>query len=338
LGLQAPSAAACDEAGAEPGQEGEGSAVKVTFHIPMDIDDRSEFQNGAAIREMAQALERYGADACYITDHPAPTAKWRQGGGHDALDPFTGLAFVAAATSRMRLHTNLIVLPYRNPFVTAKAVTTLDVVSDGRVILGIGVGYLRGEYHALGADFEGRGAVMDEALETMQAVWTQETVSREGRRFAATDVFARPLPVQKPHPPIWHGGNSERAIRRAAKYCNGWSPFFAAGAFSKATRTDEIANLDDLKFKIGQLREELDKAGRTGPFDISIGPQQGLQGRSPADIDRYIQAVGEMAELGSTWMGADPPHPDRATWLENLQWYGEEVLPKIHAVSTPGIR
>jgi probable F420-dependent oxidoreductase len=306
--------------------------LKVTCAIPIDIVDPVEFQNAAAAREMAQALEKAGVDACYITDHPAPTGRWRDAGGHDALDPFTGLAFVAAATTKLKLHTNLVVLPYRNPFVIAKAVATLDVFSEGRVILGIGVGYMKAEYLALGADFEGRGAVMDDTLETMKLAWSEGEVTREGRGYVANGIRPRPLPVQKPHPVIWHGGNSARAISRAARLCDGWTPFYATGPLSKTTRTEDLADIDDLKVKIGHLKEELAKAGRTRPFDIVIGPQGGLKGRTAADVDQFVNACGELSRLGVNWVPMGAPHPDRKTWLEHVQWLGEDVMPKLKAV------
>ena len=309
--------------------------MKLTMRIPMDVDDKQEFQNAAAVVAMAQAIEKAGADACHITDHPAPTAKWLNAGGHDALDPFAGLAFVAAVTRRLKLHTNLVVLPYRNPFVTAKAAATLDVLSEGRLIMGVGVGYLRGEYEALGVDFEGRGAAMNEAIETIKAAWRDEEVTREGRGFAARGVLARPRPIQQPHPPIWAGGNSLRAIRRAAEHCDGWSPFFVEGAMSKGTRTDEIASLEDLRIKIDQLRERREMAGRPWPMDICIAPKAPLEVGTSAGARRWLDDLAELAELGITWSSGDLPHPTLAAFMEHLQWFAEEVSPKLPNLRRP---
>jgi probable F420-dependent oxidoreductase len=308
--------------------------MKFTIRIPMDITDPVEFQNPEAIREMSRAIEQAGVDACYITDHPAPTAKWLFGGGHDALDPFTGLGFVAAMTTTLKLHTNLVVLPYRNPFVTAKAAATLDVISGGRLILGTGVGYLRGEYEALGADFQGRGARMDEAITIMKLAWSGEEVAFEGEGFKAKGVLPRPVPVQKPGPPIWVGGNSERAMRRAATMCEGWSPFFAEGTLSKASRTDEISTLADVSEKIQRLREMRAEAARPGPFDICMGPKAAMAACTREAADRWINDVGDLADLGVTWSGCSVPQPSRAAFLENLQWLGEEVLPKARAITS----
>jgi probable F420-dependent oxidoreductase len=306
--------------------------MKFTVRIPMDIVDPVEFQNAEAVRQMSEALEKAGVDACYITDHPAPTGHWLDTGGHDALDPFAGLMMVAAYTKTLKLHTNLIVLPYRNPFITAKSAATLDVLSGGRLIMGVGGGYMRGEYEALGADFAGRGARMDEAIKAMRAAWSGEDVVMEGAAFNARGIRPRPLPVQKGGPPIWVGGNSLPAMRRAATLCDGWSPFFVAGAMSKGVRTDEIASLDDLKTKIGQLRDLRAQAGRTGPFDICMGPQRPMADLTSAEADRWLNDLGALAELGVNWSGCGVPHSSRAAFLDGLQWLSEEVLPKARAV------
>src|SRR5262245_21320264 len=119
-------------------------------------DQPEEFTTGEAIAEMAKAAEAAGFDAVFVTDHPFPDDRWLAGGGHHALDPFVALAFAAASTTTLRLHTNLYVAAYRNPFLSAKAVATLDHLSNGRVILGIGAGYLEPEFDALGVAFDER--------------------------------------------------------------------------------------------------------------------------------------------------------------------------------------
>jgi probable F420-dependent oxidoreductase len=305
--------------------------MKFTLDLPMNLVD-PEFQTPAPIKEMAEALERSGADACYITDHPAPSGKWRDTGGHDALEPFAGLAFIAACTTRLRLHTNLVVLPYRNPFLTAKSVATLDVLSAGRVILGVGVGYMRAEYEALGVDFTARGALMDEAINVMKQAWSGVDVEGSGRGWFARGIRPRPLPVQRPNPPIWSGGNSERAMRRAALMCDGWSPFFVSGPMAKGVRTDEITSLEDLAEKIKRLRGFRDEAGLTAPFDICIGPQRGLQGFTKADAERYLDDLGELAKVGVTWSMCGLPHPSRQAYIEHVQWFSEEILPKARSI------
>src|SRR5437667_8890425 len=123
--------------------------MRFSVSLPADRIDRApEFVTQVAIADIAHAAEAAGFDACFVTDHPFPPHRWLYGGGHHALDPFVALSFAAAATSRLRLQTHILVLPYRNPFLVAKAVLSLDVLSGGRVILGVAAGYLKGEFAA----------------------------------------------------------------------------------------------------------------------------------------------------------------------------------------------
>jgi alkanesulfonate monooxygenase SsuD/methylene tetrahydromethanopterin reductase-like flavin-dependent oxidoreductase (luciferase family) len=208
----------------------------------------------------------------------------------------------------------------------------VDVLSDGRLTLGIGVGYMRGEYAALGVEFEARGALTDEALETMKMAWSGESVVRQGGTFNAVGNLPKPLPVQKPHPPIWVGGNSDRAIRRAAEHCNGWAPIFATGALATTTRTDEIGNLEQLKAKLDVLHDHRARVGRTGPFDICAMPPVGFKSCDASEVQQFVDMAGKLADLGANWLVGGLPHPSRAAYLENVQWLGEEVLPKVKAL------
>ncbi len=129
--------------------------MKISLGLPTQRVDRpEEFGTGSAVAEMARAAETAGFDAVYVTEHPVPGTAWMRTGGHHAFDPFVALAFAAAATERLRVQTHLCVLPYRNPFLTAKAAASLDALSGGRLILGVGTGYLEVEFEALGVDFD----------------------------------------------------------------------------------------------------------------------------------------------------------------------------------------
>ncbi len=134
--------------------------MKVSLGLPTHrVDLGGELVGGAAVTEVARAAEASGFDAVFVTDHPFPGDSWLSHGGHHTLDPLITLAVVAANTTRLRLHTNLMILAYRNPFISAKAVATLDVLSGGRVVLGVGAGYLEPEFAALGVDFSERNAL-----------------------------------------------------------------------------------------------------------------------------------------------------------------------------------
>jgi probable F420-dependent oxidoreductase len=305
--------------------------MKFTFHLPVDhVQSPDQFLTFPAVAEMALALEAAGIDAAYVTDHPAPVDRWLESGGHHALDPFVGLAFVAAATARLKLHTNIIVMPYRNPFMTAKSVASLDVLSGGRVIMGIGSGYLEGEFKALGAPFEGRGAVMDEAIEVMKRTWTGQSVQFDGKFFQADGNTALPTPLQKPHPPIWVGGNTDRAIRRAVETCDGWSPFPVKGKMTQRVRTDEIVTIEDLQRKIDQAYELGDKIGRAKPIDVCMTPfGMTMQSGVRPDAAAIVDGLSALEEIGVTWSSIALPCRDRAEYLDNVAWFAAEVIAKM---------
>ena len=194
-----------------------------------------EFATRRGVVEFARAAEDAGFDGIGFTDHPAPTHRWMSAGGHDALDPFAALAFCAAVTERILLIPNVVVLPYRNPLLVAKSVATVDALSDGRFVLAVGTGYLKGEYRALGVDFEQRNDLFDEAIEVMEGVWTTDDFRYEGLNFTAHGQTANPRPAERI--PIWIGGNSRLSRRRAATVGDGWVPFPAPRGLAATART-----------------------------------------------------------------------------------------------------
>src|SRR5437879_5365984 len=196
-----------------------------------------------AIIGIARAAEAAGFDGIGFTDHPAPSHKWLTAGGHDALDPFVALSVVAAVTDRIQLIPNIVVLPYRNPFLVAKAAATLDALSDGRFVLSVATGYLRSEYRALGVDFDQRNVLFDEALAVLRGVWSEDEFRFEGSTFTASGVSANPKPR---HVPIWMGGNSALTRRRRAPYGGGLNPFRASATLASTSRTVPLEGLDEL--------------------------------------------------------------------------------------------
>jgi probable F420-dependent oxidoreductase len=152
-------------------------------------------------------------------------------GGGDAMDQLALMAFVAGRTRSLRLVTSVMIVPYRNPVVTAKMLATIDVLSRGRVTVGVGVGWLREEFEAVAApDFDRRGAVTDECIRIFKTLWTQSPASFEGKFYRFASLRCLPQPVQKPHPPIWIGGHSDAALRRVARHGDGWHPVGANAA------------------------------------------------------------------------------------------------------------
>ena len=177
--------------------------MRFTVQLPTDkVAGGEEFLSAEAIAAMARAAEEADFDACFVTDHPIPEDRWLASGGHHALDPFVALSFAAAATRRIRVQTHVLVGAYRNPFLAAKAVASLDVLSGGRVIVGLAAGYLQAEFEALGVPFDERNELADEAIEVMRRAWSEDGIVHEGRHFRAGGNTALPRPLQE-RPPIW---------------------------------------------------------------------------------------------------------------------------------------
>jgi probable F420-dependent oxidoreductase len=284
--------------------------------------------SGSGIAAVASAAEAVGFSGFGFTDHPAPTQRWLEAGGHSALDPFVALGFAAAHTTTLRLIPNIVVLPYRNPFVVAKAGATLDLVSEGRFTLAVGTGYLKAEFAALGLDHAERNDLFDEALEVITAIWTGDDVSFEGRHFSARGITAHPRPVTTPHPPIWIGGNSGRARQRVADRGAGWCPFPAPAGLARTSRTAALDTPDLLAEAIGDLRRRLDAAGRD-PASVDIAfsnPAGGDPGSDAFDADAHLAGLDALAALGVTWVQVGVPGDSVGHALDALQRYGEQVI------------
>jgi probable F420-dependent oxidoreductase len=292
--------------------------VLVSVNLPVD--------DGVTADDLARcalAAEHAGIDAVFVTDHPAPPEQWLRRGGHATLDPFVALSIAAGATTRLCLHTNLMVLGYRQPLLAAKAVASLDAVSGGRVILGVGVGYLRAEFEALGVGFDDRGSRADDALVAMRAAWTGEPQGPDG-------VVIRPLPLQRPHPPIWVGGNSRRAMRRAVEHGQGWAPMPSPRAAEALLGTPGIETVDELGKRIVALGHMAEEAGRSEPLDVVVIPSS-LSGFSGErwTAEAVVDEIGRLREVGGTALVVDLRAPGVSAWLDEIGRFVDEVLSAV---------
>jgi probable F420-dependent oxidoreductase len=306
--------------------------MRFTITHPMHTHPYNpELASGAGIAAVAAAAEKAGFHGFGFTDHPAPSQRWLDAGGHDALDPFVALGFAAAHTTTLRLIPNIVVLPYRNPFVVAKSGATLDLLSDGRFTLAVGVGYLKREFAALGVTYDERAHLFEEALEVIRAIWTGDDISYEGKHFSARGITAHPLPASRPHPPIWIGGNTAAARQRVAQYGNGWCPFAAPAGLARTAGTAVIDSIEALAAGIDDMRRRCEAAGKDwSAVDVTFG---NLDGGSPAsddfNADSYLNGMEKLAALGVTWLQVGLPGDSMAHTLESIDRFRSLVIDVI---------
>ena len=196
--------------------------------------------------------ETLGYHLVMISDHVALTPDVMARYPAPFYDPFTALAWLAAQTTRVELGTTVVILPYRHPLLTARLAANVDQLSGGRFILGVGVGWARQEFEALGLPFERRGAMSDEYLAAIRTAWTSDPASYAGRFVSFRDVHTAPPPVRAPHPPIWVGGASDAALRRAVRFGDAWHPIRIRVPWLRDTG-------------LPRLRQVADKEGRPLP-------------------------------------------------------------------------
>jgi probable F420-dependent oxidoreductase len=273
--------------------------MKYLIQHPEPIGIEHDLFDAGEVVTVAKAVEAAGWDGLAFTEHPAPGYRWlAEGGGHQTLDPFVALGAAAAVTERIALLTYLAVIPYRNPLLLAKAAATVDMISNGRFILGAGTGYLKGEFFALGVDFDERNELFDEALDVMPLHWSGERFSYEGKHFNARDLIARPSP--KRSIPIWLGGNSKLTRRRVAARAQGWMPMSGPPEMAATTRTAHLGDLDAIATAVRELK---DAAGdRADEIDVMVLYTDDSILDTGADVERHRDALGRIAEIGATWV------------------------------------
>jgi probable F420-dependent oxidoreductase len=302
------------------------------LNVPMPFDDANlaeQFCSAEAVAQIGRTVEKAGFHAAMVTDHPCPTGRWLDAGGHHAQDPFVTLALLGAVTTMLRLQTGLLVLPYRNPFVVARSVATLDRLSNGRMILSVGAGYLKGEFRAVGADFNLRNTLMDEYMRALKTSLSGGEFAFEGTGYEAFGNRIQPGPLQKPHPPLLVGGNSRRAIRRVVELGDGWNPFFtsADGIDTATTRTAAMTGEADLIAGIAYMKEYCGQVGRQVLPKVVLGiiTAPGEKCSPQALVDR----IGRYTELGVEAAGVIVEGRSCNEWCDDAERLGGDVISKI---------
>lgn len=242
----------------------------------------------SGVRDFAQAVESLGYDHIIPYDHvvganPASRPGWNAPYTHKDMfhEPFVLFGYLAAVTKKIGLASGVVILPQRQTVLVAKQAAAVDVLSGGRLRLGIGIGWNPVEYEALGADFKNRGARSEEQIEVLRALWTKELVTFKGRWHTITDAGVNPLPVQRPIP-IWLGGGAEPVLRRVGRLGDGWFPLAEPG--------------DKVRSMIERIRSYAKEAGRD-PSAIGI---EGRVSVADGSREKWLQAISQWKDLGAT--------------------------------------
>jgi probable F420-dependent oxidoreductase len=330
--------------------------MSAAMEFGLSLPGRGPLATPDSILKLATSADRLGYHALFVTDHvvlPASMARsvypysstghLPGGAAQDYLEPLAVLAWLAHVTRKIRIGTSVLVIPYRNPVVTAKTLATIDRLSNGRVILGAGVGWLREEFEALAAPpFEARGAVTDEYLRLMRAAWTTDPVRFEGAHYRLDDVHALPKPAQRGGIPIWIGGHTDAAVKRAGVLGDAWHPI--------ALRPPGLLLPDEYATRAKEVRAWAQRAGRDPkavaltlrvPMEVRAKTAKAPGGDRPmfqgtaAEVIADIQAY---AAVGVTHFVFDAAHPDLRSVLQNMERFVDDVRPRLARAARPAAR
>jgi probable F420-dependent oxidoreductase len=253
------------------------------------------------------------------------------GAGHH-LEQMTVVTFLASATRRLRFVASVMVAPYRHPVVVAKMLSTLDFLSHGRVILGLGVGWMKEEFQLVGAPrFEDRGRVTDEYIKAFKELWTRENPTFQGAYCSFSDLTFLPKPAQKPHIPIWIGGHGNHALRRAAELGDGWHPIGGVPTIPLEPEDLErkLERLAGYARAAGRNPKEIRVAFKASLYDRGTEIRPGRPRRFAGSADEIASDVRDYQKAGVDCLILDVRTPDPARTLERLEWLAQDVLPKV---------
>ena len=294
--------------------------MRIGVTVPNVHETLAERTTIEAVGRMADEL---GYDSIWCNDHlalpvaggdgaaePAYAAGYGEQRGQSIYEPLIVLAYLAAVTRRVLLGTSVYLLPLRNPLVAARQAVSLDRLSEGRLVLGVGAGWLESEFAAAGVPYRQRGRRTDEAIAMLKSL-------------CGEDGAFLPKPVQRPHPPLWIGGRSEAALRRAARAGDAWHP--------------SHLTVEELRTQIPALHAECERVGRSAG-EVTVTTRRKLV-RTPTEDGRVLQGdaraiaatVAELEQVGVSHLIVELPGESEGELLENLDWFGRDVLPEVSA-------
>lgn len=305
--------------------------MKFIFGLPHMLRLKAMMQpwesavTGADQTRMAKRADELGYDMIAVPEHFAIPAEHVELSGPHYLQSTVAQAYLAGATTQIRLNSCITVLPLQHPIVLAKTLATADWMSSGRMMVTFGVGWLQGEFDLLGVPFHERGRIADEYLAAIVELWTSDSPQFDGQYVSFSDIAFEPKPVQKPHLPVWIGGDADAALRRAAKYASGWWSFL--------TPPEQISE------RVAFIKSQPGFDGR--PFDVVHGMATRRVGeghtvrddpdaRSGMSAQEIVDRLGWLGEQGVTVSSVPiPPVSGVDEYLDYAQWVIEEIKPHV---------
>ena len=305
--------------------------MKLGFAMPHMVELKAMSQpwqlkvTGREQTALAKWAEKLGYAMIAVPEHHIIPKAHVELSGPFYFNAFTAMAHFAGATETVRVNRCIALLTMQNPIVTAKQLATMDWLSGGRVTVTFGVGWLEEEFDILGVPFHERGAMADEYTRAIIELWTSDSPEFEGKYVSFKDVAFEPRCVQRPHLPIWYGGDAKAVLRRTARFASGWWPFLTkpedipgAIAFIKS-QPDYNGRLEDVYYGMG--------TGRVGEGHVVQDDPDARAGQSKQQI---IDRLGELARLGVTMSSVPMPDvADIAGYYDYTQWIAEEVFPAV---------
>jgi probable F420-dependent oxidoreductase len=279
-----------------------------------------------ALTTFCHQAEQHHIASLWVSDHVVfptvgndhyPSGRFPHAPHTPYLEPVAVLAAAAMCTERARIGSSVFILGHRNPVVMAKMLTTIDTLSNGRLICGVGVGWWREEFAALGIPFEKRGKRADEMLQVFKALWTQDEPQIHGEFYQLQDVGFAPKPVQQPHPPLWKGGHSQAAYRRAVALGDGWH--------ARSQTPEQLSvHLDHLRRDADAMHRQFDSLDLSLRLKLS---EDQVEGSFVALVDLY----SAYKQLGLSHVAVDFRRDDLSHMLELLDWVATELRPAVES-------
>jgi probable F420-dependent oxidoreductase len=302
-----------------------GFAVPHMLRLKATMQDWEAAVTGADQTRLAKWAETLGYAMISVPEHHIiPRAHVELSGPH-YFSAYPAMAHFAGATETIRINSCIAILPLQHPIVTAKALSTMDWLSGGRINVTFAVGWLEEEFSLLGVPFHERGAMTDEYVQAIIELWTKDEPEFEGKYVSFKDVAFEPKPVQKPHLPVWFGGDADAVLRRTARYASGWWPFLTKPENIPA-RLDFIRSQPDYNGQLSDVYYGLGTS-RIGEGHAVLKDPNARPGMSREEL---IDRLGWFKELGVTMSSVPiPALPDLQGYFDYTQWVAEEIMPAI---------